>query len=201
MTIHEIANTPGMPTFETYLHSPLGKLFFKMPILLWRLGLQPIVGQLFVLITETGRKSGLPRRTVTEYHVLNGKVWVPCALGEKAQWYRNLAANPHATIQTSRGTEHVLARRITDDDELLAIYRDMHRSYESTFWEYYLKTLGIQDTPEEFLAKKDRVYLVLFEPTPEPTPPPLKADLVWVWGYVLILLFELLWRRRESSSA
>src|SRR5689334_11541899 len=88
--------------------NPLWRPVAKTPILLWRLGLQPIIGRLMVLITDKGRKSGLPRRTVTEYHILDGKIFVPCAFGARAQWYKNILADPHVTIQTARGTEHAI---------------------------------------------------------------------------------------------
>lgn len=48
-------------------HSALRSLF-RLPILLYRLGLEPLVGWGFMILTTTGRKSGLPRRTAIEYH-------------------------------------------------------------------------------------------------------------------------------------
>ena len=40
--------------------------------------------------------------------------------GRRAQWYRNIEADPQVTIQTAAGAESAIARRVTDGDELLA---------------------------------------------------------------------------------
>lgn len=48
------------------------KYLYKTPILLYRMGLGPVIGRLFMIITTTGRKSGLPRRTAIEFHQYGG---------------------------------------------------------------------------------------------------------------------------------
>ena len=42
------------------------------PQLLYSLGLGPIYGRLVLLLTTTGRKSGLPRVTPLQYEEVNG---------------------------------------------------------------------------------------------------------------------------------
>lgn len=76
------------------------KLLFKTPILLYRLGLGFLIGRLFMIMTTTGRKSGQPRRTAIEFHEFEGKPTVMSGWGTKTDWYRNLEANPPATVQT-----------------------------------------------------------------------------------------------------
>ena len=78
---------------------------FKAPLYLWRMGLGFLIGRYIMVITTTGRKSGLPRHTMAEWHPLNGGKFVPVNYGERAQWYRNIEADPHVTIQTSDGTQ------------------------------------------------------------------------------------------------
>ncbi|GAB4481938.1 MAG: hypothetical protein Kow00124_30190 [Anaerolineae bacterium] len=178
------------------------KAAFRFPILLWRMGLGPLLGRIFMLITHTGRTSGLPRRTVVEYHRLeDGRKVIPCAFGERAQWYRNIAADPRVTIQTADGVERVSARRLRGDDELLAAYNVLMRR-NALMMRPYLESLGINPAdPIELLEKRDRVYLLTFDPTDEPTPPPVEADLTGAWAVIgaalaLILLPGLLRRRR-----
>jgi deazaflavin-dependent oxidoreductase (nitroreductase family) len=177
------------------------KAMFKAPIFLWRMGLGPILGQMLMLITHTGRRSGLPRRTMVEYHTLDGQRYAPCAFGARAQWYRNIMADPYVTIQTAAGTEHVKARRVTDSEELLAVYA-LLRQRNPIMLDWYLQTLGIAPNPDSFLANKDRVYIVAFDPADGPTPPPLEADLKWVWGVVaaLIVLRWLFRPRRKVGG-
>ena len=166
--------------FLTYPAKGWRQAMFKWPVQLWRLGLGPLIGQIFVLITHTGRKTGLPRHTLIELHRLNGKKYGPSGFGRRAQWYRNIEADPRVTIQTSNGAESVTAVRVTDDDELLALLNNMEEKGGRAMRDMYLQALEIESTPEDIIAKKDRIYWLRFDPTDEPTPPPLKADLVWV---------------------
>ena len=106
--------------FLTYPSNGWRRAMFRWPVQLWRLGLGPVIGRFMVLISHTGRKSGLTRRTMTELHVVNGKKYAPSGFGRRAQWYRNIEADPRVTIQTADGAESAIARRVTDDDELLA---------------------------------------------------------------------------------
>jgi deazaflavin-dependent oxidoreductase (nitroreductase family) len=181
--------------FMTYPTSDWHKLAFKAPVHLWRLGLQPILGQKLMLITHTGRKSGLPRRTLVEYHVLDGQKYAPSGFGERAQWYKNIVADPNVTIQTAQGAEHVKARRVTEDAEMLRVY-SLLKQHNPTMLQWYRDTLEIEDTPEDVVAKKDRLYFLTFDLTDEPTPPPQEADLKWVWWLVGALMVLLLLRRK-----
>jgi len=182
--------------FLTYPSGGWRRAMFKWPVQLWRLGLGPLLGRFLVLITHTGRKSGLPRRTLAELHVIDSRKYAPCAFGRRAQWYRNIEADPLVTIQTSAGAESARAVRVTDDQELLALF-DLDQPLNRAMLEGYLATLGIEPTPEDILAKKDRIYWIRFDPTDEPTPPPLEADLVWLWPVALgtVLIGWLLARR------
>ena len=171
----------------TYPSSGWRKAMFKWPVQLWRLGLAPLIGHNMVLITHTGRKSGLPRRTMTELHVKSGRKYAPCAFGPRAQWFRNIQADPRVTIQTAGGAESARAVRVTSDEEILALM-DYTHPIDRIMILRYMESLDIEPTLEDILAKKDRIYWIRFDPTDEPTPPPLAADLVWVWPAVLAIL-------------
>ncbi len=170
---------------------------FKAPLYLWRLGLGFLVGRYIMVITTTGRKSGLPRHTMAEWHPLNGRKFVPVNYGEHAQWYRNVVADPHVTIQTAQGTERVIARRITEDADLIAAFRVINE-LNPMMTRWYLNANGIEDRESDILANKERIYLLTFDPTTEPTPAPLQADLIWVWTLVLGICWRLVGRGRRS---
>jgi len=161
-----------------YPSNPLLRWLFKSPIFLWRLGLGLVVGRLFMIVTTTGRKSGLPRPTAIEFHEYKGRKYVYCAWGDKADWYKNILADPRVTIQTASGMEHVIARRVTADRELAETFDFVAHNPAMQRW---IRTLGFRLSLGEFLAHKDRFYLMTFDPTDKPTPPPLEADLKWVW--------------------
>jgi deazaflavin-dependent oxidoreductase (nitroreductase family) len=162
----------------------LMKWLYKTPILLYRLGLGFLVGRLFLILTTVGRKSGQPRRTAIEFHEYMGRRYVFSAWGAKADWYRNIEANPCITIQTWRGSESVLARRITSDVELAQAFAF---AMSNPSMRMVMQSAGFGQTLEQFLAQKERFIFVTFDPIDQPTSEPLKADLAWVWGLLLPL--------------
>ena len=181
-----------------YPQSGWRKLMFRWPIVLWRLGLAPLIGRSFLLLTTTGRKSGRPRRAMLEYHTLGSRRYITSAWGARADWYRNITASPNVTVQSARGTEAVLAQRIVADDELTELY-EFFRRRAPAYLNWYLQSLAIQPDRADFLAKKDHIYWLRLDPTDEPTPPALPADLLAVWLLPLAAGLGLCFFRRGRN--
>lgn len=153
---------------------------YRLPIVLWRLGLGPLVGRSFMVLTVTGRSSGRPRHTTVIPHVVGGQTYVWCPWGGRSQWYRNVMANPVVTVQSYRGTQVVRAVRIEDDDEAVEVVAELRRS-DLPFLRLYLDAEGIADTPEAIVRNKQRLHIRRLDPATEEGPPALEADLVWLW--------------------
>ncbi|MCA9915783.1 MAG: nitroreductase family deazaflavin-dependent oxidoreductase [Anaerolineae bacterium] len=186
--------------FMTYPAGGWRKALFKSPLLLWRLGLGSIIGRSIMVLTVTGRKSGLPRHTMAEWHPIGSRKFVPVAFGERAQWYKNIQANPLITIQTNEGAESVFARRITEEHEFLEAVRVVQQR-NPVMAQWYFESRGITDAnPENLLSHKDQIFFLTFDATSESTPPPLQADLRWVWLIVLglFILLGVLLRQEEK---
>lgn len=90
---------------------PLGGLrraVLRAPIHLYRLGLGALLGHRLVLLTHTGRVSGLPRQVVLEV-VGRGderdSYLIASGYGERSQWLRNVLAHPEVTYQVG-GRRH-----------------------------------------------------------------------------------------------
>jgi deazaflavin-dependent oxidoreductase (nitroreductase family) len=66
---------------------------------LYDLGLGPLIGRFILLLTTTGRKSGLPRTTPLQYEKIDGVYYVGSARGAQADWFRNLVANPQVEVR------------------------------------------------------------------------------------------------------
>ncbi len=81
---------------------------------LYNLGLGPVVGRLILLLTTTGRKSGLPHTTPLQYEQVGGVIYIASARGVRADWFRNLLANPHAIVRLKSRRFAVCAETITD---------------------------------------------------------------------------------------
>lgn len=178
--------TPDSMVRMPYPENPAQIFAYRSPLLLFRMGLGKLIGQLFMVLTTFGRKSGEPRRAVIEYHTWKGRKYVFSAWGEKSQWYRNILANPNVTIQTVQGTEHVRARRLTTTAELNDAF-DMIENTEVL--RKFIETMTTVAIDRElFLRDRERFYVLTFEPTAAACPPPQEADLAWVPPLLLGLL-------------
>lgn len=80
---------------------------------LYAAGLGPLVGKIILLLTTTGRKSGLPRVTPLQYEEINGDYYLGAARGLNADWVRNIQSNPNVEIRVGatrlRGTAEVIS--------------------------------------------------------------------------------------------
>src|SRR5437016_13076334 len=94
-----------------------------------------------LLLTTTGRKSGLPR-TVPINYFRDGENYVVIASnsGRDAPplWFLNLQDNPHATIQVRRATFAVQARQATPEEQRRLWPRLISRAYN--YEEYRKRT-------------------------------------------------------------
>lgn len=166
-----------------YPASAVMKQVVHLPLLLWRLGLGFLFNWIILIMTTTGRKSGLPRRAAIEFHEYNGRKYVYSGWGGRAQWYQNLLADPHVTLQSAAGTERVIAHRLADERALAEAY---HHYMQNPVLRVLFRVSGLRLDLRDILAHKENVYLLTFDPTDEPTPPPLAADLTWVWGVLAL---------------
>ncbi|MCB0213393.1 MAG: nitroreductase family deazaflavin-dependent oxidoreductase [Anaerolineae bacterium] len=96
-----------MATATTKGNKPRGltRLFFRMPIWLYRLRLGWLLGHRFVMLQHTGRKSGLPRYTVVEvvrYNPKTDAMIIASGWGEKSDWFRNIQKTPHVQLYLGR---------------------------------------------------------------------------------------------------
>jgi deazaflavin-dependent oxidoreductase (nitroreductase family) len=173
-----------------YPQHGLRKLFMKMPLYYWRMGLSPILKRWFLVLTTTGRKSRQPRHTMLEFSVMDGKTYLGSGWGERPDWCKNIAADARVTIQSTKGVQSAMARRVTSEEEMARLYH-VAKARKSPMWKEYLESLGIADTVEDYVAKKERLVIFRMEPTSEKTPAPMKTDLVWVWAVVVAVIFAI----------
>jgi hypothetical protein len=65
------------------------------------------------------------------------------------------------------------------------------KARKSPVWTEYLASLGIEDTVEDYVAKKGRLVIFRLDPTSEKTPAPVKTDLIWVWAVMAIAVWAI----------
>jgi deazaflavin-dependent oxidoreductase (nitroreductase family) len=96
----------------------IARVFFRIPIWLYWLGLGFVMGKRFVLLNHIGRRSGKPRQAVLEvvdYDPQSKRVVVCAGFGRTSQWYQNLLANPNVSIQLGSQKWDVTARTLTHE--------------------------------------------------------------------------------------
>ena len=115
------------------VHPPhgLARLGWRAPIWFYRLGLGGLLGERFVLINHTGRKSGKPRQAVVEvvqHNHESGAYVVASGFGEKADWYQNVMAHPDVVIQVGRKRMPARAERLSllQATEVMLDYNQRH---------------------------------------------------------------------------
>ncbi len=110
----------------------LTRFFVRLPIWLYRLRLGWLLGGRFLLLTHTGRKTGLPRRALLEivHHDADGATYfVAAAWGAKAQWLRNIQARPQVEVTVGRRRFRALAHPVSREEaeRVLETYARQHR--------------------------------------------------------------------------
>ena len=96
------------------------RLIHWPPRIAYALGLGPLLGRLVLLLTTTGRKSGKPRVVPLQYEEIGGRICLGSSRGIKADWVRNILADPRVEVRVKarrfKGTAEVVtdAARIAD---------------------------------------------------------------------------------------
>lgn len=86
----------------------------KIHRVLYALGLGPLVGRIILLLTTTGRRSGLKRVTPLQYEMIGEDYYVGAARGVKADWVRNIQINPQVEVRVGAKHFHGTAEVVTD---------------------------------------------------------------------------------------
>jgi deazaflavin-dependent oxidoreductase (nitroreductase family) len=172
----------------------LNRLIFKGPLIWWRMGLglilshKAMAGNKMLVLTIWGRKSHKPRHTMLSYIVAGEKEYVCSGWGGNSDWYKNIAVNPQVTVQVGRKIYAAKARRVQDIDEFTTITRELFETGGDTHFKNWLESFGIEFNQQDMLEKRERLYLVAFDPSEEPGPPSMPVDLKWVWVVIATIL-------------
>ena len=164
------------------------RLIFKTPFYLWRMGLKGFLGSRMMVLTTTGRINKKPRYTMLSYGRYAGSYYLLSGWGDWSDWYKNIQADPLVTIQTDTITSAARARRVESLGEYRPVMQAMLEGGGDSHFEPWLESLDIQESIDDLVAKRERVYLVALDPCDGSGPIPLEADLKWVWGALILLL-------------
>ena len=140
----------------------------RLPIWLYRIRLGWLLGDRFLMLTHSGRKSGQPHQTVIEvvqheketdtYYVVSG--W-----GEKSDWYQNIQKSPSVTIQV-RGRKFHASARFIPLAKAIQIMEAYIRDHPVAFKELSSLFLGEHMKPGVTAARQlaEKMPMVAFHP-------------------------------------
>jgi deazaflavin-dependent oxidoreductase (nitroreductase family) len=122
-----------MPEKISALKLPRGlvRLAFRFPIWLYHVHLGWLLGYRFVLLTHTGRKSGLLRETVLEvvrYNKATGDCVVASGWGTKSDWFYNITANPKIIFQIRNKRSEAIAECLSSEAGAKELLDYAHRN-------------------------------------------------------------------------
>jgi deazaflavin-dependent oxidoreductase (nitroreductase family) len=155
-----MAKMPG-PHFTSLLARAGGRLLrsrrlVRAPIWIYKARAGALFGSRILMLEHLGRKSGARRYAVLEVvdHPVPDSYVVASGFGRKAQWFRNIQANPRVRVYAgSRRPAPATARVLdqTEADRALAAYRSRHPRAWEQFKPVLEETLGTtitdSDTP------------------------------------------------------
>jgi len=76
------------------------------------------MSRMVLLLTTTGRKTGLERTTPLQFEEIDGLCYIASARGRQADWFRNLQADPHVRVRVGERQFDALAEAITDPERI-----------------------------------------------------------------------------------
>jgi deazaflavin-dependent oxidoreductase (nitroreductase family) len=187
------------------------RTLLRVSLISFRLGLGRFAADM--VVTTTGRTSGLPRRAVLGAIVIDGHLYamnpgfgqprpgdLDHPFGERAHWYKNLLADPIVTVQRGGRTWTARTSGVTDRDEAVTLYEGLSGATRTAL-RSLLHAQGIADTSEAFAENIERLCFVRLDEIDQPGPSPMTPDLVWVWPVAAALgLLSWLVRRRLGVS-
>jgi deazaflavin-dependent oxidoreductase (nitroreductase family) len=144
----------------------------RLPGLLYRFGLGPMLGHRFLQVTHTGRRSGRQQRTVLEvlaWEPARREAAVMSAFGRGSDWYLNVRHDPYVEVAIG-GDRYAAVARELDVDAAEALVAEFERRYRFIGlvvrivlsrllgWRYY-------GTPEQRRRLVEQLPVVAFRKT------------------------------------
>lgn len=132
----------------------------------YALGLGLVLGRMVLLLTTTGRRSGKRRVTPLQYEELDGKIYVTAAYGLRADWVRNIQANPCVEVRVRGGRFQGFASVITDR-ERIADMLELRLKRHPRMIAAILRSEGLPAKPAREDLSAYAAKLAMVEITPE----------------------------------
>ena len=142
------------------------KYIQKVHRVLYAIGLGPVIGKIILLLTTTGRKSGLKRVTPLQYEEIDGKYYLGSARGLKADWVRNIQVDPKVTVHVRSLNFQGQAEIVTDPARFADFVEARLQRHPFVIGTIMQKAHGLPKQPsrEQLEALADNEALVIITP-------------------------------------
>ena len=143
----------------------------KLHRVMYAIGLGPIIGRIILLLTTTGRKSGLKRVTPLQYERIGDTYYVGSARGKKADWYQNLLENPSVKVEI-KGEQFPSRADPIQDVEEIADFFELRLRRHPRMIRAMLRMEGLAGdfTREELIAFAGEKAVVILHPSSQVNP-------------------------------
>ncbi len=125
------------------------------------------MGTVVLLLTTIGRKSGKPRVTPLQYEEIDGTIYLGAALGRKADWFRNIQANPRVQVRVKSRCIAATAEPITDPKSI-ADFLEVRLRRHPKLIGAMLRAEGLRIPPERRDLERYAAQLTLVAINPDP---------------------------------
>ncbi|MBN1286508.1 MAG: nitroreductase family deazaflavin-dependent oxidoreductase [Anaerolineae bacterium] len=168
----------------------------RFPVVLYRMGLGPILGRRIAILTTRGRRTGLLRYSPIGYMRDGDLFYAVSAWGERSDWYKNLQANPSATLQIGNWRFAVKAEMLETPEEIKAMLEAAKSGGNEEF---------AQSVEHRSGGNFDMLRAVRLTPTGYPPEGEIPQDLMWVWWalgglFALSLLRGLIGGKKKPGA-
>ena len=181
------------------------KYLNRFMVLMWRLGLGrwlnlwPEVGGRIMVITHTGRKTGLKRYTPVNYALVDGGLYCVAAFGAGADWYRNIMATTEVEVWLPDGWWVGVVHDISEPSpERLSIIRQVLISsgFAAPLFGLHPRTMT-DETLDAATAHYRLIHIQCITPCTGAGGP---GDLAWIWPLATMILLPLALLRRRRNQ-
>lgn len=181
------------------------RLLNKLMVMNFRWGFGPLLsGQIeplghIMVLTTTGRRSGRKHRTPVNFAIVRGDVYCTAGFGHRADWYRNVLANPQVEVWIGSQRWSGRAEPVSDPNEWLPIYRQVliNSGFAAQAFEGINPHTISNKKLLELGAHSPLVRIKIERALSGPGGP---GDLAWMWLAIgAALALALLWRLAENK--
>jgi deazaflavin-dependent oxidoreductase (nitroreductase family) len=122
-------------------------------------------GELVLVLTTTGRKSGLQRTTPLQYEEVDGDYYVASARGRQADWFRNVLADQNVELLVKGQRVTACAEPVTEPEKI-AGFLEMRLKRHPRMMRAMLRLEGLHGriTHEKLVRISKEKALVILHP-------------------------------------